>query len=579
MAGKWEKDEALFEEDKKSDTQRADSFDLPSSSSSLPPRGSLRSMTSTCSNAEPPPLPTRPPGKIVFANPSSFITELYPPFIDVGEEEEGGGGSVLAQVVLRQLLTLDSPDALRTMISGRWLEQCYKYPTMWQWLFQITARSSEPLLSNRAFQCLIQLLQAASQRSDLGSVWPPVLADVMDVLVCLGVDQTRLLPCDEGMEVSECPAAECDDVFHSPKSLVGNVKNIVKYLAACIRLLPKFYSEDELVSLINLLLNVSLDPLFCGAFAEADANVHVAQCVGEAIAAFPEENWTRVARRLTSLTLGISSHHHDRLHLVTVVGSALRPRQGALQRMLCRECIARTLGLDVVKREEQADPSNLPVVSVKSEGQAAFSNLLAVRVKSEGQVDPSNLPGVRVKSEEQVEPSNLPGVRVKSEEQADPSNLPGVRVKSEEQADPSNLPVVRVKTEDGQEMDFPEAEVKSKNVSIVKPDVDTDCSFAYRVVLHYYKQKSESYDYYSIYSIMTMLSLFMHPSEMKWPTEEEKKRFGTLLGALSSDKIRDNAMRPERMPVKELIIRMKLEMKSSYKTVEPRQTSIDSYFA
>ena len=498
MAVKWEEDEALLEEDKNSDTQPANGSDLPCSSSSLPPRGSIRSTTSICSNAEPPPLPTRPPGKAVFANPPSFITELYPPFIDVGkEEEEGGGGSVLAQVISRQLLMQESPDALRMMISGRWLEQCYKYPTMWQWLFQITSRSSDPLLSNRAFQCLIQLLQAASQRNDLGSVRPPALADVMDVLVCLGVDQTRLLPCDEGMEVSEGHAVECDDVFHSPKSLVGNVKNVVKYLTACIRLLPKFYSQEELESLINLLLNVSLDPLFCGAFAEADANVHIAQCVGEAITAFPEESWMKVARCLTSQALGISSHHHNRLHLVTVVGSALRPRQGMLQKMLCRESIARTLGFNV---------------------------------------------------------------------------------KSEEWTPSSDLPVVRVKTEDGGEMDFPEAEVKSKNASSVKLDDDADCSFAHRVVLHYYKQRSESYDYYSIYSVMTMLSLLMHPSEMKWPTNEERKQFGMLLGALSSEKIRDNAMRPERMPVKDLIIRMKLEV-NSHKTVEPRQTSIDSYLS
>ena len=490
MANQWEEDEAHYEEDKGSDAQRTSSTDLPASISSLPPGGSL-------SDVESPPLPTRPPGKVVFANPPSFVTELYPPFIDVGEEDtEEGGGSILARVISKQLQMQESPDALRMMISGGWLEQCYKYPNMWQWLFQITSRASDTLLSNRAFQCLTQLLQAASQRNDLASIRPPSLADILDVLVCLGMDQSRLLPCDEVMEVNEGDG-NCDDVFHPPKSLVGNVKNIVKFLTTCIRLLPEFYSEEELVRLINLLLNVSLDPLFCGAVAEADASVHIAQCIGEAVAAFPEENWTRVAHQLTSQVLRISLHHHNRLQLVTLVGGALRPRQGMLQRMLCRECIAQTLGFNV---------------------------------------------------------------------------------KSEELGPPSNLPAVRVKTEDGGEMDFPEAEVKSKTASNIQLDGATDCSFAYQVVCHYYKQSSESYDYYSIYSIMTMLSLFMHPSEMKWPTHEERKEFERLLGALSSDKIRDNALRPERIPVKELLIRMKLEV-NSHKMLAPKQTSIDSFLA
>ena len=107
------------------------------------------------------------------------------------------------------------------------------------------------------------------------------------------------------------------------------------------------------------------------------------------------------------------------------------------------------------------------------------------------------------------------------------------------------------------------------------------CSFAHQVIMHYYYHlKPETYDFYSMYSILTMLALFMHPSEMKWPTAEERKRFEVLLSSLASDKLKDTCSidKMDMIPVKDLVVRMKLEI-SSHKVAEARQTDLYSFLS
>lgn len=111
---------------------------------------------------------------------------------------------------------------------------------------------------------------------------------------------------------------------------------------------------------------------------------------------------------------------------------------------------------------------------------------------------------------------------------------------------------------------------------LVYPDTTyrhmTDCSFAWAIVEHYYLLPAAKYVYYSMYSIVCMLSHFMNLSPMQWPSPDKKKEFKTMLRKVAAVKIRDIAESAERAPVKDMFIGMALEMA----TRRARQTDLFS---
>jgi hypothetical protein len=112
---------------------------------------------------------------------------------------------------------------------------------------------------------------------------------------------------------------------------------------------------------------------------------------------------------------------------------------------------------------------------------------------------------------------------------------------------------------------------------LVYPDVTyrhmSDCSFAWTVVEHYYNMPAAMYGYYSMYSVVCMLSIFVNLSTMQWPSPERKKDFKTMLKKVANVKIRDIAESSERAPVKDMLINMALEMSTRGKS---RQTDLFS---
>ena len=97
-----------------------------------------------------------------------------------------------------------------------------------------------------------------------------------------------------------------------------------------------------------------------------------------------------------------------------------------------------------------------------------------------------------------------------------------------------------------------------------------------RHVVEYFlsRQRSECFeDYYIMFSVFSMVALCIHPSVMEWPSNQEKMELSILLGTLCSKKIRDNPDHPERSIVKDLVIRLMLEVKSQ-KDKTMRQASL-----
>ena len=80
-----------------------------------------------------------------------------------------------------------------------------------------------------------------------------------------------------------------------------------------------------------------------------------------------------------------------------------------------------------------------------------------------------------------------------------------------------------------------------------------------------------------LHSVMTVLELFIKPPDMKWPLRGNKQSFLNDLSRLGTKKIRDNVLVPEVGPVKDLIIRMKLNLEQEEGSDGLRQTNLFSF--
>ena len=115
----------------------------------------------------------------------------------------------------------------------------------------------------------------------------------------------------------------------------------------------------------------------------------------------------------------------------------------------------------------------------------------------------------------------------------------------------------------------------------VFPDVPvkalSDWSFMWTVVRHYYETPAAQYHYYSMYTVVCLLTQLLHLSSPEWPSSDKKRDFKSMLSKLASVKIRDSADSVERAPVKDLLISMSLEM-ASQRSKDTLQTDLFAHF-
>lgn len=106
-----------------------------------------------------------------------------------------------------------------------------------------------------------------------------------------------------------------------------------------------------------------------------------------------------------------------------------------------------------------------------------------------------------------------------------------------------------------------------------EPKPGGDGELIRHVVEHFLKQQRSDLfeDYYTMFSAFSLVALLMHPSEMLWTSAQEKKELSILLGNLSSTRLRDNPDHPERSVVKDLVIRLMLEVKSQKEKTAKQQ--------
>ena len=104
-----------------------------------------------------------------------------------------------------------------------------------------------------------------------------------------------------------------------------------------------------------------------------------------------------------------------------------------------------------------------------------------------------------------------------------------------------------------------------------------DDQLAMSIVKHYLSLDVTKMNFPELHSVMTVLELFIKPPDMKWPLRGDKQSFLNDLSRLGTKKIRDNVLVPEVGPVKDLIIRMKLNLEQEEGSNGLRQTNLFSF--
>lgn len=277
-----------------------------------------------------PSLPLNPPGKTLFVNLPSLIEELYPPCYEKDHQE--GPLEGLKQL----LLTQDSPKSLSHLLTSNLLGLCYHGKacplSVWQWLFQIMCLSCDQELSLGAHSNLLDLVRRMKEIDHIGSIFCPSMAEIVNILVSLGIDRERLTKADTK------PQEENDEVFTPPESIYGNFSRLLSYLKLCVEVCPQNYTVPEVEDLIMLVANLALDTNIQNEVLPRGITL----CLNALLMAVPQLDWACSESRLVAKFPSISQHHHDLLYMVRLI-TGTSERLPKLQVLLCRSCITALL--------------------------------------------------------------------------------------------------------------------------------------------------------------------------------------------------------------------------------------------
>ena len=286
-----------------------------------------------------PPFPAKPPGRVLFSHQASFLTEVYPPGLDM---------MVAPARPLEQLLTLDNHLMLRDAVVTGLLSLCFRDrpcpSSVWAWLFQLMCRSHDSVLCKASFKVLNDLAVTARQCGF--GVCCPLVVDIQDALVGLGANREMVLGT---LACEDLESDGANDVFvpaTPPQVSHLHLTCLLRFLSSCVQFSPTSYSSDELRRLVLLLAKVSLDPGVCGTLIHS----HLAQCVGTLLQTIPGDAWGEVMAQLCAGLGGLTRHHHNQLYIAQVI-SAVSDRQEQLVRLYVKHCIGQITGVDLSRED------------------------------------------------------------------------------------------------------------------------------------------------------------------------------------------------------------------------------------
>ena len=500
----------------------SDSSSLARQQNSLPSSGHGDNIhqSSITSDAPLSPSLSSSHGKAIFIHKPSLITELYPPGVEV--QDRGLLGNILIQ---------GSEEDLKNAVCSQMIPVAYitnrSCPIeLTQWLFQVMACSAEPQVSYGALRSLTGLLQyALKQKSDFSV---PSVTDITDVLVTLGAERKRLRLriSVSGTHVYAMPNdQEREQVFTSVPPPHNNLLNIISYITSCIRSISS-YTVQQLEDLLLILSNLSLDH-HCQHFLRRSLQA----CIHQILAAYPESVWHKAVKRLSPQLLSLSPHHKDKVCLARLINGSM-PRARCLVRDFCRFCLKEMVGLhgkeSLVERPNSKGAGN-STAEVSSDGKAPEKAISKSTEKCETKVSRDDKYVVHV---------DEPFSRGVSE--------------ASRQGEPASTKVGT-----------------------------SDCAFMKEVLQSYHRIVQgntcmSDEDCYKMHSVLQLLQLYAPLSDISFPDEESKQGFIALLGALRAS-VREDPLRSVTSVVKDVLIRMKLELEARGNTRQEKQTDLFSF--
>ncbi|XP_061084109.1 SMC5-SMC6 complex localization factor protein 2 isoform X2 [Conger conger] len=185
--------------------------------------------------------------------------------------------AVVPQDAHQKTLLQASPDELLFLISTRKLLKAYHsspcQPAVTRWLFQMMSVHSDRETSTQILRAMTDIAFVAADQITVNKsrefeVWTPSIQDIVVVFLNMGVSFTTLFP-PEALQPSFTEAdilqsTRCLEVASSreqePDSFPEHCfENVMKYLALCMALCPRAYSDGEVLLLVTLVSRVSLE--------------------------------------------------------------------------------------------------------------------------------------------------------------------------------------------------------------------------------------------------------------------------------------------------------------------------------
>ena len=239
-------------------------------------------------------------------------------------------------------------------------------------------------------------------------------------------------------------------------------------------------------------------------------------CIHYILAAYPERVWPKAVKRLSPQLCCLSQHHQDRLLLARLISGSM-PRERYLLKDFCRQCLTQMVELSSTRLPTETSLTN-------TDGMENYSS-------EEKNMDMHTIQDSTSNSCDGELPTTSSEV---------------TKTQGPLHSDPMEVP---------------------------------DYTFFTKVLKSYQKEihgETTNEEHYKMHSLLHLLQLYAPVSDLTFPSEPVKQEFIDMLGTLRAN-IRDDIMRPITSTVKDILIRMKLELESQSVGREKRQTNLFSF--
>ncbi|KAI0211011.1 SMC5-SMC6 complex localization factor protein 2 [Lamellibrachia satsuma] len=176
-----------------------------------------------------------------------------------------------------------------------------------------------------------------------GSTWVPSVSDIIRVFVNYGATFEDLCPHPHLVSFSKDDLLSTEDKEnieegqgdHQVAPLgaartygIENLQLVIQVISHALTLRPHLYTVNDLMTLTTALLKVALDISLTEGMLAFDFQV----CLSAALNAFSADDWSTKAIELCYNLSSLTTHHHNRVHLVAILPPGGRGRY--LQRRL-----------------------------------------------------------------------------------------------------------------------------------------------------------------------------------------------------------------------------------------------------